>query len=418
VGRRRRTNTNATAPAARNDVTHGEFGMCDVRPREFTVVAVRTGIGSRALCSPFISSCCSLYSAILYSTASTMAALASDDADCGSAPAAASAGSVAAGAKRAARNGDPFGYLREYHTDTHALSSKLGDVAIREPEYTPEEKAQMEELRNTVAGMMRDPSKMVCTADDYPGGMHQHWTTYWPQGKDYPMFVDTVSAADADPTTWPEHELIRFLRARETMKKSVKMYFNYRRWRLVYGTSHLASFPTMPYEPLIQSILSHSYHKLDKHGRPLYLQRSGLIDPHRFATEVSLEKIGIGHTWFVEEMTKRREVGSKLTGKRVMEITNIIDIAGVGLAARKMLKIFATTSYIDQHFYPEVESTVDNCVSSMLATCTVAQLRRILHDSSCFFILWVLSTSSMRPASFPCCTPSARASFPRKPKRR
>jgi hypothetical protein len=63
--------------------------------------------------------------------------------------------------------------------------------------------------------------------------------------------------------------------------------------------------------------------------------------------------IGVGHTWFTEEMAKRLEIGSRMTGKRVTTLVNIIDIAKVGLGARKMLKIFATTSYIDQNFYPE-----------------------------------------------------------------
>lgn len=271
----------------------------------------------------------------------------------------ASAGSDAAAASAAAPHkrvphSSPFAYLNEHRTTTHLLQAQYADATIEEPEYTQEEKTLMEELRKNVAALILDPEKMKCTADDYPGGMHKHWTTYWPQGKDHPMFIDTYSQADTIPENWPEHELIRFLRARDmNLKKATKMYFNYRRWRIVYGASHIAAFTTMPYEPLIQSILSHSYHKIDKHGRPLYVQRSGLIDPHRFSSEVSLEQIGIGHTWFCEEMARRAVIGSKITGKRQNKIVSIIDIAGVSLAGRKMLKIFSTTSFIDQNFYPE-----------------------------------------------------------------
>lgn len=37
---------------------------------------------------------------------------------------------------------------------------------------------------------------------------------------------------------------------------------------------------------------------------------------------------------------------------------NIIDVKGLGLGARKLLKIFSTTTYIDQNFYPETLGTL------------------------------------------------------------
>ena len=250
---------------------------------------------------------------------------------------------------------DQFEYLTHYHTTTHDMMQKIDmNAPVVEPSYTELEVQQMEELRKTVGEMVNDPKLMVATADDYPAGMHQHWTHAWPAGKDSAWFVDKYAEAEKEASQWPQHELIRFLRARDyKMKKCVAMYFHYKRWRILFGATHIGSFPQMPWEPLITSILSHSYHKWDKHGRPIYMQRSGLIDPDRFAREVPLEVIGVGHTWFTEEMTKRLEIGSRMTGKRVTTLVNIIDIAKVGLGARKMLKIFATTSYIDQNFYPE-----------------------------------------------------------------
>jgi hypothetical protein len=195
-------------------------------------------------------------------------------------PAAASASAAAAAAAPAPTpspsplgKSEPFPWLYKYHTDTEAVAATLpaGSLeAVKEREYTEAEVALMESLREAVAAMMADPAQMVATADDYPGGMHQHWTTHWPEGKSHAHYVDRVSAADADPATWPQHELIRFLRARGMdLKKATKMYFHYRRWRLVFGASHIASLPSAPWEPLIGTILSASYHKWDKHHRPL-----------------------------------------------------------------------------------------------------------------------------------------------------
>jgi hypothetical protein len=272
---------------------------------------------------------------------------------------------------------DPFPHLRIPHTDAvlelAALDARdlaAGGAApkIEEPTYSAEEMAQIEQLRSAVAAMVADSKQMVATADDYPGGMHQHWTTYWPEGRNHPLFADHVSQLDRDPARWSVHELHRFLKARDfNLKKSTKMFFHYIRWRVVFGASHIATFPSGPWEPLISSILSASYHKWDKQGRPLYIQKSGAIDVDRFAREVSLSKIGVGHTWFTEQMKLRMGIGSRKTGKLVTKLVMILDIKGLGLSARKMMKIFQITSYIDQHFSPE-------CMGCMVSWHTITLL--------------------------------------------
>jgi hypothetical protein len=232
----------------------------------------------------------------------------------------------------------------------------MGDAApIEEEHYTAEEVGLMEQLRAAVAAMVADPQQMACTAEDYPAGMHQHWTTHWPEGRNHPLFKDNVSHLDADPARWQQMELIRFLRARDfNLKKATKMYFHYIRWRVVYGASHLATFPSAPWEPLISSILSATYHGWDTQGRPLYIQKSGQIDVDRFVREVHVKRVAVGHTWFTEEMKRRMVLGSRRTGKRVQKLIMMIDIKGLSLSARKLMNIFSTTTYIDQHFSPEM----------------------------------------------------------------
>lgn len=153
-------------------------------------------------------------------------ALASDMA-APAAAAASSSSSVAAAAPTPAvpTAADPFPHLREYFTDSHAVAASLpADTPIVEESYTAGEVELMTQLRDAVAAMVKDPALMVMTPDDIPGGMHQHWTNYWPEGKDHPLFEDKLSAKDADPKGWPQHELIRFLRARDmNLKKATKV---------------------------------------------------------------------------------------------------------------------------------------------------------------------------------------------------
>jgi hypothetical protein len=141
------------------------------------------------------------------------------------------------------------------------------------------------------------------------------------------------------------------------LAKATKMYFNYRRWRIVYGVNHLRSFPQSPFEPATQSVIGASYHKFDKHGRPVYLQRTGLIDSASFAKE-KLTIVTVGHTWFCEELQRRCELSSRLTGKRVTQSVHVLDISHIGLGATRLRDIFATTTFIDQNCYPESLATL------------------------------------------------------------
>jgi hypothetical protein len=170
-----------------------------------------------------------------------------------SAPAAASSapGADAGDHQPAHKSGrhDQFEYLNHYHTTTHDTRQKIDMHApVEEPAYTELEVQQMEELRKAVGEMVNDPKQLVATPDDYPAGMHQHWTHYWPAGKDSVWFEDKFAEEEKDASRWPQHELIRFLRARDyKMKKCKEMYFHYKRWRILYGASHIGSFPQMPW---------------------------------------------------------------------------------------------------------------------------------------------------------------------------
>ena len=121
----------------------------------------------------------------------------------------------------------------------------------------------------------------------------------------------------------------------------------------------------------------------------------------------------ISHTWFSEEMAKRAELGSRITGKRVTQLVNIIDIKDVGLAARKMLKIFSTTSHIDQNFYPEtvrrtseIGRTEEDWDRDEIIFDRVEAMNRMYDDShllslfSLTLFSWALFTSSIRHPSF------------------
>jgi hypothetical protein len=151
------------------------------------------------------------------------------------------------------------------------------------------------------------------------------------------------------------------------------------------------------------------------------IEKSGSIDVNRFITEVSTDKIGVGHTWFTEEMKKvsslatsatialvhassdpallslcsshcvqRAGVGSQMKGERVTELVMIVDIANLGLSARKLVKIFSLTSYIDQNFLPEYSQSTHPHAHACIGT-PIPSVRALAHSNSCHTLCFVCS---------------------------
>ena len=131
------------------------------------------------------------------------------------------------------------------------------------------------------------------------------------------------------------------------------MFLNYLAWRESYGVDDLARQSPMPFDDVIESIISHRLHGVDRRGRPLYFQRTGAIDAADFLARVPEAVLILTHVHFMERCQQALQAASERSGVRQTKVVNLIDLSGMTLGHARMLKVFRYTATADQSFYPE-----------------------------------------------------------------
>ncbi|KAG1681322.1 hypothetical protein FOA52_007368 [Chlamydomonas sp. UWO 241] len=154
-----------------------------------------------------------------------------------------------------------------------------------------------------------------------------------------------------------KYTLLRFLKARQwDTPKATLMYTGMVAWRKKEDVDGLYNSLHFPELDAVLPVYPHFYHKLDKFGRPVYIEQVGKTDCAKILSLTSEEKIVKYHIWTWERFFKQLAPAcSEMAGKPIITCTVIIDLEGLGLsnfstAARKLLTLL---SHIDQDYYPE-----------------------------------------------------------------
>mmetsp|Transcript_97302 Transcript_97302/g.280777 ORF Transcript_97302/g.280777 Transcript_97302/m.280777 type:complete len:341 (-) Transcript_97302:1339-2361(-) len=155
-----------------------------------------------------------------------------------------------------------------------------------------------------------------------------------------------------------EHMLVRFLIARQwDVEKACQMLKEHYKWLAEAKMSVLLADP-WPEEAHIKKYYPQAYHGMDKLGRPIYIERPGLIDMPRLLRVVSPERL-LQYMAVGSELQIRRRLPacSIYRGEVVDKSLNIMDLDGLGFrvvthtTARKVLKDVVA---VLQNHYPEV----------------------------------------------------------------
>mmetsp|Transcript_22853 Transcript_22853/g.17312 ORF Transcript_22853/g.17312 Transcript_22853/m.17312 type:complete len:115 (+) Transcript_22853:82-426(+) len=78
---------------------------------------------------------------------------------------------------------------------------------------------------------------------------------------------------------YDDYALLRFLRARKFVWDDTKIMFeNYMTWRTEQKVDTIIEDFEFKEDELVQKYYPHKYHKIDKHGRPIYIERQGQIN--------------------------------------------------------------------------------------------------------------------------------------------
>lgn len=152
--------------------------------------------------------------------------------------------------------------------------------------------------------------------------------------------------------------LRRFLRARTyDLERATTMWLNHMNWQKEFHTETILQDFTFPERDAFVAAYPQGYHKLDKIGRPIYVQQIGKIDVAKLKTICSEERMLKFH---IQEYERCRKVilpvCSRLAGKHLDQTFGIMDVAGVGMGhlTGEAKRLMGLVTKYDQDNYPEM----------------------------------------------------------------
>ncbi|OMJ78324.1 hypothetical protein SteCoe_21879 [Stentor coeruleus] len=162
---------------------------------------------------------------------------------------------------------------------------------------------------------------------------------------------------EAVPVKAHDHVLARFLRARKfVFEKSLEMYNNYLKWRIDQRVDEVASYD-FPEFQTVKSIYPHGFHKTDRLGRSIYIERLGNLDINHLFSITTDERMIRYYIREYESMIKLRIPACSIAAGCLIEQTfTILDLGGSStkLMKKNVYNFVKLASGMAQDFYPEI----------------------------------------------------------------
>ncbi|KAL3737976.1 hypothetical protein ACJRO7_019497 [Eucalyptus globulus] len=151
--------------------------------------------------------------------------------------------------------------------------------------------------------------------------------------------------------------LLRFLKMRDfDVSKAKEIFLNYLKWREDYGVEAiLKEFKFEEYSE-VKKFYPHGYHGVDKCGRPLYIERLGMVDLNSLLKVTTVEQLVRYHVSEQEKTQNLRYPACSIAAKRHIASTiSILDVKGVGMSnfSKPARYLFMEIQKIDSNYYPE-----------------------------------------------------------------
>jgi len=160
-----------------------------------------------------------------------------------------------------------------------------------------------------------------------------------------------------DPDRYDDYVLLRFLRARKfDLPKTMKMYADYCEWFKEMQVDELVSGFDFPEGPQVQALYPRFYHKTDKEGRPIYVERLGFLDVKKLFGITDEDRMIKNHIVSYESMIRERfPACSKMAGYHIEQCCSILDLKGVSIMQfSQVMNFIRRASFISQNYYPEM----------------------------------------------------------------
>ncbi|ORX75906.1 hypothetical protein BCR32DRAFT_284756 [Anaeromyces robustus] len=170
-----------------------------------------------------------------------------------------------------------------------------------------------------------------------------------------------------------DYLLLRFLRARNfDLTKTYEMFSNCEKWRKEIKIKELCKNFEFPEEEEVHKLYPRFYHKVDKYGRPIYIEQLGPLDLKKLFNVTTEEKMINHHVYEYEKLIHTRfPACSNRAGYHIETSCTIMDLKKVGLMQfAKAFSFIKASSAIAQDYYPEMLGQMFIINAPMLFTST------------------------------------------------
>ena len=187
-----------------------------------------------------------------------------------------------------------------------------------------------------------------------------------PRPPELPCLVEQLTADEREvlnrfrasvPGHWDDHTLARFLRARKfVFDKAMEMFTKYMQWRAEQNVDDVSSFD-FPEARAIKEIYPHGFHKTDRLGRSVYIERYGSLDIKRVFEITTEERMIRYYIREYESMINIRIPACAVAAGYAIEQTlTILDLGGSSTKLMKstVYNFIKLASGIAQDYYPEI----------------------------------------------------------------
>ncbi|KAL2931395.1 Phosphatidylinositol/phosphatidylcholine transfer protein SFH11 [Bienertia sinuspersici] len=170
------------------------------------------------------------------------------------------------------------------------------------------------------------------------------------------LLQDEELAASGKPP-YDDHTLLRFLHMRGyDIVKAKESFINHLKWREDFEVDKIAKeFKFEEYEE-VKKFYPHGYHGVDRSGKPVYIERMGMVDLDALLQRTTLERLVKHHVYEQEKTARLRFPACSIAaGKRISSTTAILDVKGIGTSSfsKQARYLFLEFQKIDSNYYPD-----------------------------------------------------------------